>query len=126
MKTIIEQAKELDQLKDEYLQALKDRNEAQYSMNFTVQVINGVEREVADDNDYARWEAARQTLSQKDREIKRSIKNFATLLGFSLTPIALHGADNIAETVFALTQRAVQINEVLRESIHFNKYLTNI
>lgn len=126
MKTIIEQAKELDQLKDEYLQALKDRNEAQYSMKFTVQVINGIEREVADDNDYARWEAARQTLSQKDREIKRSIKNFATLLGFGLTPEALHGADNIAETVFALVQRAIQIREVLRESIRFNKYLTNI
>ncbi|MCM1152503.1 MAG: hypothetical protein NC328_02465 [Muribaculum sp.] len=126
MKTIIEQAYELDQLKSEYLQALKERNEAQYSMKFTVQVINGVEREVADDNDYARYELAYETLMLKERAIKRNIKNFATLLGFGLTDKALHGADNIAETVFALTQRAVHINEVLRESIRFNKYLTNI
>lgn len=126
MKTIIEQAKELDQLKDEYLQALKDRNEAMSSMNFTVQIINGVEREVADENDYARYEMAYETLMLKERAIKRNIKNFATLLGFGLTTKALFCAENIAETVFALTQRAVQIDEVLRESIQFNKYLTNI
>ena len=125
MKSIIEQAHEPDQLKSEYLQALKDRNEAQYSMNFTVQVINGVEREVADENDYARYELTYETLMLKDRAIKRNIKNFAALLGFGLTAKALHGADNIAETVFSLVQRAIQINDVLRESVQFNKYLTN-